>query len=75
MLQALKILGLGTLFTFLTVLTLIGIALVHTLRTKPLVPGTHAIGLTAFKYELLSSPFTYLVLFGSFGLAYWLVRK
>jgi hypothetical protein len=75
MVRALKVIGLGTLFTLLTVLMLIGIAVVQTLRTKPLVSASHATGLTALKYELLFSPFTYIVLLGSFGLAYWLVRK
>ena len=74
MVRALKVIGLGTLFTLLTVLTLIGIAIVQTLR-RPLVPATHATSLTVMKSELLFSPFTYLVLLASFGLAYWLVRK
>jgi hypothetical protein len=42
MVRALKVIGLGTLFTLLTVLMLIGIAVVQTLRTKPLVSASHA---------------------------------
>ena len=70
MVRALKVIGLGTLFTLLWVLTAIGIGIVQTL-SKPLVPATHATGLSAVPLN----PYLYLIPLVSFGLAYWLVRK
>jgi hypothetical protein len=83
MLQALKVIGLGTLIWFGTFLTIIvwtvaygiymamRVASGHTHGAN--VEVGHATGLSAIVFAIVFNPIPYLIILAAYGVAYWIV--
>jgi hypothetical protein len=73
MVQALKIIGLGTLISTSTFAVILAVVILRAVRRAATgVPSDgHATGLSVIVFN----PIPYLIILASFGLAYWLVRR